>query len=341
MVKWEIDRENCAAGWDHLLLQSSDYNVFQSFGWGEYKRTAGWTPLRCIARNGRGTPVAMVQILTKGLPLGAAEIGWAPGGPVCFFPGSKNEELPEVLKGLVESVRPTKRRFLVRFNSMVPFDSVLASSFRSLLRRPIFFINSGHSIQFDMTRPTDDIERQMTSKHRYYVKKAMKEHMEWKSGNEAFLVRDLVSLHKEMASTKKDGVTAVDMDDISELCKVLHGQVTILTGYVDNAPVCSCLVLLFGEKASYSIAASGDKGRKVGAAYAMIPQLIEHLKRIGIKEMDLGGTNPTAPSARGVDHFKKGFGGKPVEYLGEWEWSGAGWLRWGVNLAIRYKLGLR
>ena len=38
--------------------------------------------------------------------------------------------------------------------------------------------------------------------------------------------------------------------------------------------------------------------------------------------------------AKGVDHFKKGFGGSTVEYLGEWDWAPYEWLRRAANIAI-------
>lgn len=340
MTAWEIALEADAAAWDNTLLGSTDYNVFQSFQWGEYKRAFGWTPLRCIARDERGMPKAMVQILTKKLPFGTV-MGWAPGGPLYSFPSSRTEELPGVMNQLLEHIKQRSSRFIVRFNSMRPSDAGLASAFSSLLHKPLSPINSGHSIQLDLSQSIDELNRQMTSKHRYYVKKAMREKIEWKVGNEADLVRDLVSLHQEMASAKKRQVTAASIGEVSALCSSLVGHVMILAGYLGNTPVCSCLVLLIGEKAFYAIAASGESGRRIGAAYAMVPQLVSHLKEKGLKQMDFGGINPGALSARGVDHYKKGFGGKPVQYLGEWEFSSARWLKWGANFAIRYKLGLR
>lgn len=87
----------------------------------------------------------------------------------------------------------------------------------------------------------------------------------------------------------------------------------------EGRPATSCLVLTLADKAFYLLAATGTDGRRISAAYAMVFKLFELLKSRGVTRFDFGGIDPLSPSARGVDHFKRGFGGEIVEYLGEWE----------------------
>jgi lipid II:glycine glycyltransferase (peptidoglycan interpeptide bridge formation enzyme) len=114
----------------------------------------------------------------------------------------------------------------------------------------------------------------------------------------------------------------------------------IFTGHEENVPVASCLVLLFGRKAFYRMAATGSKGREMSASYAMVYRLLEYLQAQGIRQFDFGGIAPGSPTAEGVNYFKRGFGGEMVEHLGEWEWSNSMWLRLGMNLAVRLR-GIR
>jgi lipid II:glycine glycyltransferase (peptidoglycan interpeptide bridge formation enzyme) len=139
--------------------------------------------------------------------------------------------------------------------------------------------------------------------------------------------------HKGLASLTSD------FSDLSCLCATLGEHATILAGYVDDEPVTSCLTLTFGQKAFYLMAATGRRGREVSAAYAMIYHLFEHLHKRALAEFDFGGVAPWSHLVGGVNHFKGGFGGELVEYLGEWEWVSAEWLRWGLNLAVRFRRG--
>ena len=69
----------------------------------------------------------------------------------------------------------------------------------------------------------------------------------------------------------------------------------------------------------------------------MVPKLFEILQQAGITRFDFGGVDPHAPSARGVDHFKRGFGGELMAHLGEWEWAANTSLRWAANILIGRK----
>ena len=85
-------------------------------------------------------------------------------------------------------------------------------------------------------------------------------------------------------------------------------------------------------------AASNNEGRKANLAYAMIPILFNHLKEKGIIHFDFGGIDPANSEAKGVDHFKKGFGGEIIEHLGEWDSARISFLRFIMNIYLMKKL---
>ena len=136
------------------------------------------------------------------------------------------------------------------------------------------------------------------------------------------IVAALLTLHREMSTRK--GLNAAAMSDADHFAlrdALGDGGMTILTGYLDDRPVTSCLTLDFGAKAFYLSAATGPDGRRLGAGYAMLPQLVDVLQGKGVVALDFGGVSLDNPDASGVDHFKRGFGGAPLAYLGEWEWA--------------------
>lgn len=331
MVTWErFSPSNKLDQWDLWLNEAEDQNVFQSSFWGEYKRRHGWEPVRWISRHADGRVIAMVQILTKAFP-GGFRIGWAPGGPLLRFAAGRPGDLPVLLKGLTEALGPGQ---YARLYSLVPYEEATAHAFREACTRPSASLATGVSVCLDLRRPMDHLLRGMTAKHRYYVKKSMGEPLHWIVGSTTKLAEDFSALHEEMTREKNLDVSQCRADDLAHLTGVLKDHAVFLAGYLEDEPITSCLVLTWGAKAFYFRAASGRRGRERSAAYAMIYQLIEYLQKQGIDRFDFGGIDLRTPMAAGVNHFKQGFGGDMIEYLGEWEWASAAWLRWGVNVAV-------
>jgi lipid II:glycine glycyltransferase (peptidoglycan interpeptide bridge formation enzyme) len=338
MVIWEKYPQGSARLWDDSLLAAQDYTVFQSFGWGEYKRRSNWRPVRYWLRDAQGKVLGMAQFLLKSLPLGVSML-WAAGGPVLAFQKNGLDQVSERLEGLVAAVRADHPRALVRFDSHLRHDPLLSYNTGKVCRRPFVKLNSGFSIQFDTTVAPELTRQQMASKHRYYAKKAGEAHLAWCAGNDDGRLRELTEVHREMVNAKKLGTLGTSYQEVEAMREALGGSLLVLTGSLDGIPVTSCLVLLFGCKAFYLMASTGKRGREVSAAYAMFERLMQELRERGITRFDFGGIDPVNPAAQGVNHYKRGFGGELVEYLGEWECASSTLLRLGVNTALRLRGG--
>ena len=77
MVIWG-QYQGLAGEWDgHIAALSGSF--YQTYGWGEVRRVAGWQPLRLLAWHG-GQVVAAASVLVK-RKAGLA-VCWVPGGPV-------------------------------------------------------------------------------------------------------------------------------------------------------------------------------------------------------------------------------------------------------------------
>ncbi|MHB1099236.1 MAG: lipid II:glycine glycyltransferase FemX [Burkholderiales bacterium] len=335
-ITWEID--GLAPGeWDALLGEAADANVFQSHAWGKYKQNHGWIPLRCVGRD-RGGRVAMAQILLKKLPLGI-HAGWSPGGPVLQFRGWTPKNAGKAMDSLLKTLEKQYGRIWVRFHSHVPGDPELAFAFGARMQHPVFRINSEFSQHIDLTSSLEEFEKSMTSKHRYYVRQALSHGISWKCGRDDAMQTELARMHEEMTKGKGVESIRVGIDEIRGTVSAMGEQALILNGYHGGEAVTSCLVLTFGERGFYATAATGSRGRELSAAYAMVHKLFTVLKDKGLTKLDFAGLDPKNPAAFGVNHFKRGFGGRMVEYLGEWEWASSEILRWVVNFGILVRGG--
>jgi len=336
MVMWN-QFDGSLGDWDQYLLTAKDYTIFQSYGWGEYKLQQGWTPRRYAAFDKNNRVIGMAQVLCKSLPLGLKML-WIPGGPSLEFLGTSRRKLSSLLAGLVEQLQSDYAHSLIRMHQHRAHDSELSALIAQVFKRPVFKLLSGYTIQIT---PVDreSFLRQMTSKHRYYVKKSEREGLEWVEGRDDADIRALTDIHQEMCDSKRLAALAISADDTRQMVNALGEGVSILTGRKEGKPVSACLTLNFGKKSFYMSAATGKEGRAMSAAYAMMADLVPRLAGRGVTDFDFGGINPASSAAAGVDHFKRGFGGEIIEHLGEWEVASSEGLRWGLNLALKVKGG--
>lgn len=335
MVNWEeVTEEKDIIAWDDVLLTASDYSIFQSIAWGEYKRESNWQPVRYWLRDKNGNVQAVVQLLIKKLPIGIKML-WATGGPVFLFPTSNKRKLTENIEGLLETIKQRYPKYVVRFNSYVSNDASLSYNFNKACLRPLFKLSSGYSILMDLDVSAEEVRNRMLKKHRYYVKKSSSSLFSWSTGNSDKHVQDFFSVYNSTMHNKKLLKMAENYEYFMRLRDALRENVLVLNGYLNNIAVTSCILLVFGNKSYYLYAATSHDGRAVSASYAMFEQLAKELKKIKATQFDFGCIAPENSMTAGVDHFKGGFGGQIHQYLGEWESASSTLLRLGVNIAIK------
>jgi peptidoglycan pentaglycine glycine transferase (the first glycine) len=336
MIKWSILSEDESRDeWDEVLRQASDATVFQSYAWGVAKSFEGWTTLRLSAKNDRHETVSVAQVLIKTVFPGV-KLGWVPGGPVLGFSGFQYKKIPEILQGLVDKLK-SLGTISLRFDSYLARNTELTYTWSKVYSPPAVRLNSGFSTTFDLSMEMPELMASMTKKHRYYVKKALDdtEKVVWRSGTDSQMIKDFVNLQESVIRRKNLKIRALSQTFVEGIATGYGQNCIIFTGYLDQVPVSTCLVLRFMNTAFYYSAATNETGRELNASYAMIYRLFQHLKQQNIVSFDFGGLNPKSTSS-GVDHFKKGFGGKLTEYLGEWEWTSAFWLKYMINFAILF-----
>lgn len=296
--------------WNTQLKKTINYNVFASFEWGEYKQN-GWIVKRFAFYNS-GNFLGQVQLLYK-LKYNVV-FSWTSGGI--------NVVDIKHVATIIDEIKNyfANQKYYFRFNFYDENDGFKSFELAHILSHSQKTINSGYSIIHDLVN-TKDILSTMSADHRYTYKKSAKNGFEVKSGVYRDMFDDFVQLHLEMTKLKNMSSIELNKDDIVNLYNKLQSNLLIFSVYHEDKIISSCLVLLFGDSAFYYLACSNDSGRKLNASYFMVKELLEYLKSTGVKIFDFGGITPYNQNAMGVNKFKLGFGGKVVNYLGEWEIS--------------------
>ena len=334
------------AQWDAWLRTFPGAYVYQSNAWARYKQLAGWQSVRLFLPGDDNAPRALVQGLIKRAPL-LGGMMWVPGGPVW-----RGVPLVEANVALGEALGRASGARYVRLFDMSEVRAVPGSADGSAAasgpnaapayavpwRCPKVRNGSGASVLLDVTQARDAWLAGMTGKHRYYVRRALREPVQWRTGNDGLQLAALAALTVEMSRIKGAAHQRAE-DELQAQSTALGSHVLTLVGYLDGRPVTACQVLCWETMAIYATAATNEAGRSISAAYAMIAELRDVLRVAGVETLDFGGIDPHNPAARGVDHFKMGFGGRTLFYAGEWEWAASPLARALGNLAVRVRRG--
>jgi len=336
MVELKIVENMDSKEWDRRLVAMPFHSVFQLHPWGEFKRSLGWKPVYIFDETNQDTPRFMAQMLLKQYPFHIT-LGWILGGPT--FRNDSPEEIVDFFSQLRGLLQKSFSRFIVRTNIHLPEKASLSYFLSKELFAPVVELNSPFSSLIAISNDEKkDFLNSMDSKHRYYVKKSLKEEIHWRFESASVLLDDFYKVYEQMNDLKGRREEACSYDYIKNLCSAFgETHLKFLVGYWNNMPVTGCLVLLSKNKAYYFLAATNAAGRKLSSAYAMVYHLYHFLQKSGIQFLDLGGMAPANPDAKGVDHFKRGFGGTTLQYLGEWEMASSNWIRIAFNLGLKLK----
>lgn len=175
---------------DAFIAQSPRGNLLQSYGWGEHKREAGWTPLRFLIEH-RGLTRAAATVLRRRIP----------GTPWCFFYVPRGPALDFADRAAAVFFRDALR-FLARRHRAVFAKLDLdvpdqAIEVKRLLDRygfiPVTIDNLISGTQpravwpLDLTKPLADLHADLAKDNKYFLRRAEREGIRVREGGEADL----------------------------------------------------------------------------------------------------------------------------------------------------------
>ena len=298
------------------FVERAPYHAFpQLWEWGELRAAAGWRPLRLAVGPSQDQPLAGAQLLLRGLPLVGWNLAYVPRGPI----GALDE--PAVRDALVAALRSLGRRERIATVRADPETAPTDSYGAGLLIRPW---RAAEKVQPPTTRVIDlgvgeeQLRAGLKRKHRQYVSKAE---------------RAGVSIERFDASTPPDAARAAlaDFNRIYRHTADRAGFVARVPEYYERvwsifAPAGRCrlsfavlngerVATIFhftcGDRAVESYGGMTDPGADSRANYLLKWAAITDFAAEGFAIYDMWGL-----ATGGIRHFKEGFGGREVEYVG-------------------------
>ena len=312
--------------WNRFILGCSNFNVYSSFEWGDYKRN-NWNVSRLVFLRSNQI-LAGVQVLSKKI-LGIT-FAWAPGGILT----NNFHDVPAVIDSLTSVLGP--RLFVLRLTFL---DETTGEN-ESVLKTIQNLTGARHSTRRHINVVVD-LERQgevlegMSANHRRNYRKALRRGLTFKGGE--VIVREYARLSRALSDLKRRPGIAIPSEAVERVARSFGSHMRMYSARAGEEIVAACLVMRFDDHAYYYVAASSDRGRSLQASYFMVKMLMENLKSDGTRVLDLGGIAPGVPGLQGVNYFKQGFSGREVRSLGDYDLANSRWPRYLLNLAVSRK----
>lgn len=326
MAHWELlTNDDAQRIWDQNLEGLADCTPYQSYAWGEYRRSLGWEPMRWMAFDDKQKVVTMVQAAVRRYPFGVGLI-WCEGGPVGDL-SACDESLQQAMKATTGL-----KRFYFRFrcDRRRHIEDVLRLTAMgwNVSWSPL---TSNYSMSLDLLPEEDRLLANCDRNWRRNLRRADESNLTIRQWLDA-RVDEVLSVYSSMQEAK--GLDEqLSRREVEELLRKLKQQLVLYRCDDAQGNVLSLLgCMVAGDQACAVFWATSEAGRKVHASYAVFWELVRHCRRIGVKSYDLAGIDPVRN--HGVYRFKRATGAEPIEYLGEWDCASRPWLRWFGNWAV-------
>jgi len=305
--------------WDRVWVQCNQTNMLQSWEYGDAKqKTEGWAPQRFLISNEQSTPVALVQILVKSLPVlgGVARLN---RGPLVLNTVDKSQSdnvklmALSILKKLAREQRWWFLQVAPEINNTAHNKySLLAIGYRKLDR-----IAWGSGL-IDLGEKESDILMSFAGKWRNMMRKGIKLGVVSEHVNACDGVEHLLKNYAELQDSR--GFSGISDSLIRALAKQEGDQwkfmMLVAKQHETNEDLGVLVSIRTGDTATYLIGYANEKGKKLQANSVLLWNAILQAKMDGCAWFDIGGLNEITP--KGIASFKKGINAEPYKLIGEW-----------------------
>jgi peptidoglycan pentaglycine glycine transferase (the first glycine) len=294
------------AAWDAFVEAAPTGSYTQLTPWAEVKRTNGWRAVRVVAAGGSG-PIGM-QLLVRDLRPTPWRLGYAPRGPVATtFDRAGVTALTTELR----AVARRERLVSVLVDPEVGDDHPLDGFLRDAGWRPAESIQTTRSRIVDLERTEDELWGDLRKKWRQYVSKATRDGITVEDVGSGGL-EEFYRIYVETA--RRAGFVhraRRAYDDVFRAYERTGRARLLMARSSDGTPAATLMLLRCGRRVIEPYGGMTEAGAASRANYLLKWEAIRSSREQGATVYDMWGL-----SHPGIAHFKAGFGGREVDYIG-------------------------
>jgi len=299
-----------AEKWNDFVRLAPRGHILHSYQWGLFKGEFGWQPRFWAVQDGdRFLGAILVQI--RRLPLGLA-LAYSPRGPIV------HPEDGTVARMLLDAAIADAKSLGASILKVDPLVEVGQNDFWGDVLGKRGFKPSGLQIQprktviTDLTASEEEILARFERTHRYNVRLAERR------GVTVTPSEDFECFYELLRETsQREHFLLHSREYFARMSDILHsgGLAQIVIARREGKALAAGMIFLYGKHAYYPYGGSSAEGREHKAAQALQWGAMQWAKLHGAMDYDFWGLPVTDSGVlKGVAAFKKGFGGRIVEY---------------------------
>lgn len=300
----------------NAFVEHARYRSFpQLWEWGELREPAGWRAIRFAVGERENQPLAGAQVLIRTVPLAGWRLGYAPRGPI----GQLDD--PRIRVALLASLRelgPLEGIATLKVDPEATADSALGAALLRSPWRAAAKVQPPRTRLIDLAQDEKALLANLGKKHRQYVHKAERagvtiEHLD-ASADQATAAAALANFYRIYTHTaERAGFVPRAAGYYERIWQLFapggHARLSFAT--LDGERVATLLHFTCGDRAAEAYGGMTDAGADSRANYLLKWEAIRSFRAAGFAGYDLWGL-----ATGGIAHFKEGFGGRRVDYVG-------------------------
>lgn len=304
------------AAWDRFVSDADPGSYLQLAGWARVKAVNGWSSVRVQA--GDATPIGAQVLLRRPRPLPWA-FAYAPRGPVtaAWSPdaiGAFTEALRAGLgrdAGRVSHVRIDPE---IERDGTHDRDGALRAALRAAGWRPANPIQPNASRIIDLSADEDALWGELRKKWRQYVNKARNAGITV-SDADGDALPEFYRIYRETADRAGFLIrTEQAYRDVWEAFAPTGNARLLFARDADGRAHATLFLVRCGSRVVEPYGGMTEDGGESRANYLLKWEAIRSSREQGATSYDLWGL-----ATGGIAHFKTGFGGREVRYIGAWD----------------------
>jgi peptidoglycan pentaglycine glycine transferase (the first glycine) len=303
--------------WDAYVRAHRHATYLQTTAWARVKRSTGWSATNVGVDGERGDRFG-AQVLTRPIPLTPWRFAYAPRGPLA-------DEWNEAAHGAwIEALRAAARpggrlarTAIVRMDPEIEDAEPIQRALSGSGWRRAHDMQPRRTRIVDLAADEDALWSELRKKWRQYVNKARSNGIVVRDVDPSAEPNAFKTFHEVMREVSKR--TALPLRSAASFREVWEafaptGESRLLFAEAAGDVQAVLLLVRCGEKVVEPYGGMTEAGAESRANYLLKWEAIRTSKEQGATSYDMWGLIGT-----GIDHFKAGFGGREVAYVGAWD----------------------
>lgn len=311
---------------NHFVSNAPRPHFLQTYEWGELKRGTGWVPLRLLVTR-ENTPIAAISLLKRAIPFFNRSILYAPRGPVL---GRECDEAGEEF--FWREVKRLGRRHGAIFIKIDPDIPVEDKPARERLEKFGFRpggeeagfggVQPRYVFRLDLTPSEEELLAGMASKTRYNLRLAIRKGVMVRAAENR---EDLAVFYNILQETaERDRFLVRNFGYFERMWELFaeRGGARLFLAEYRGEVIAGAIAFHCGDVVWYLYGASSNRYRNVMPNNLLQWTMIRWAKSLGCRLYDFRGVPPTDDPNNplsGLYRFKKGFGARFTEFIGEYD----------------------